>query len=62
MGKLGAIYSDRGKHFDNQEIKDYMEIEGVTLTLGLSGSSKSFGMIEQGNGLLEDVLRKSTQD
>jgi hypothetical protein len=55
-----AIYCDRGQHFDNPAVRDYLNSEGVSISYSPSGSSKSTGMIEVSNKLLEDVLRKSS--
>jgi hypothetical protein len=52
------IYCDRGQHFEAEKLKDYLNNQGVQLVLGPSGSSKSFGLIERGNRILEDVIRK----
>ena len=54
-----AFFLDQGQHFKNQVVEDYMEARGVKLLFGPSGSSKSFGLIERGNRILEDVIRKS---
>ena len=54
-----AFFLDRGQHFENQVVEEYMELHGVWLLFGPSGSSKSFGLIERGNRILEDMIRKS---
>lgn len=54
-----AIYCDRGQHFDSEETKTYLRDEGVNLSFSASGSSKSTGMVEVGNCLLQEVLKKS---
>ncbi|SLM37975.1 Ribonuclease H-like domain [Lasallia pustulata] len=54
-----AFFLDRGQHFENQVVEEYMERHGVKLLFGPSWSSKSFGLIERGNRILEDVIRKS---
>ena len=55
-----AFFLDRGQHFENSVVEEYMEKRGIRLFFGPSGSSKSFGLIERGNRILEDVIRKST--
>ena len=57
-----GIYCDRGHHFQNTLVKDYLVRLGITLTFSPSGASQSTGMIEIGNRLLEDILRKTTGD
>ena len=53
-----AFFLDRGQHFENSILGDYLKEQGVKLFFGPSGSSKSFGLIERGNRILEDVIRK----
>ncbi len=57
-----AIYCDRGQHFDNEEVRGFLGGEGITITYRPSGSSKSTGMVEVGNRLLEDIVRRSSED
>ena len=57
--KPWAVYCDRGQHFDSAETKTFVEGEGITLTFSGSGSSKSTGMIEVSNRILESILRKT---
>ncbi|SLM38554.1 Ribonuclease H-like domain [Lasallia pustulata] len=57
--KPDAFFLDRGQHFENQLVERYMEEHGVKLMFGPSGSSKSFGLVERGNQILEDVIRKT---
>ena len=59
FAKPEVIYCDRGQHFENQLLGYFTTEQGVTLTYGPRGSSKSFGLIERGNRILEDVIRKS---
>lgn len=54
-----ASYTDRGGHFDNPKFQDFLRTKGIAWTPSPSGSSKSTGMIERSNGILESVLRKS---
>ena len=56
--KPKAIYWDRGQHFDNQLVKDFLEGLGIAFSHSPSGSSQSTGMIEVGNRILESVIRK----
>ena len=57
-----AIYCDRGQHFDNDEVRGFLGGEGIIITYSPSGSSKSTGMIEVENRLLEDIVRRSSED
>lgn len=54
-----AIYWDRGQHFKNTKVEDWLRSKGVRFSSSPSGSHKSTGMVEIGNRLLEDVLRRS---
>lgn len=56
--KALAIYCDRGHHFDSEETKTFVSKQGISLTFSTSGASKSTGMIEVGNRILEGVMRK----
>ena len=62
LTKPTSFYFDRGQHFDNDELRTFLKSEGVNFRYGPSGSSKSMGMVERGNRVLEDVLRKSSQE
>ena len=53
-----AIYLDPGQHFDNDELREFLRLHGVSIDYSPSGSSKSTGMVEVSNKLLEGVLRK----
>jgi len=53
-----AFYCDRGQHFDNTELREFLQTQGVTISYSPSGASKSTGMVEMSNKLVEDVLRK----
>ena len=55
-----AIYCDSGQHFDNLELREFLKLEGVSIDYSPSGSSKSTGMVEVSNKLLEEVLRKDS--
>ncbi len=57
-----AIYCDRGQHFDNSKMRSFLKDLGISITYSPSGASKSTGMIEISNILLEDVLRKQNQN
>lgn len=53
-----AFYFDSGQHFDNEELREFLKSEGISYDYSPSGSSKSTGMVEVANKLVEDVLRK----
>jgi len=55
-----TIYCDRGQHFDNEELRQWLTRRGVSINYSPSGASKSTGMAEMSNRLVEDVLRKIT--
>ena len=57
-----AIYCDRGQHFFNEELQEFLRQQGVSITYSPSGASKSTGMVEVCNKLLEQVLRKDAPD
>ena len=57
-GKPKGIYWDRGQHFISQEVQDFLTMAGIGFSYSPSGSSMSTGMVEVGNKILEDVLRK----
>jgi hypothetical protein len=57
-----AIYCDRGQHFLNEELREFLRQQGVSIDYSPSGASKSTGMIEVYNKLLEEVLRKDAPD
>ena len=56
--KPQAIYCDRGQHFNNAEVRNFVHGEGINITFSPSGASKSTSMIEISNKLIEQVLRK----
>ena len=53
-----AVYSDREQHFENQAVKDFLTDHKITDSFSPSGSSQSTGIVEIGNKILEDVVRK----
>lgn len=55
-----AFFSDRGQHFNNAELRTFLREHQVDITYSPSGTSKSTGMIEKGNDLLELVIRRDT--
>ena len=59
--KPQAFYLNPGQHFDNEVLRDYLKQEGIAYDYSSSGS-KSTGMIEVHNRLLEQVLRKDDRD
>ena len=52
---------DPGQHFKNKELQIFLKNAGVAFVYSPSGSSKSTGMVERGNGLLQDTIMKSAQ-
>lgn len=58
--KPHAYYLDRGQHFFNEELQEFLRSEGIAVEYSPSGSSKSTGMVEICNKLLEAVLRKDS--
>ena len=58
--KPQAFYLDQGQHFNNDELKGFLAREGIAVDYSPSGSSKSTGMIEVHNKLLEHVLRRTS--
>ena len=56
--KPSVIYCDSGQHFDNDELPEFLHLEGIALDYSPSSASKSTGMVEVSNKLIEDVLRK----
>ena len=57
-GKPKGFYWDSGQHFISQEVQDFLTMAGIGFSYSRSGSSMSTGMVEVGNKILEDVLRK----
>ncbi len=55
-----AFYLDRGQHFFNDVLIGFLHSEGVAIDFSPSGTSKSTGMVEVCNKLLEEVLRKDS--
>ena len=56
--KPKAVYWDRGQHFLNEPVKDYLNALGVAFSYSPSGASQSTGMIKVGNRILQSVIRK----
>ena len=56
--KPHAFYLDRGQHFDCEELREFLRLEGVAVDYSPSASHKSTGMIEVMNRVLEGVVRK----
>lgn len=56
-----ATYCDQGQRFNNKEVRDFFLTRGVSLVFSPSGASQSTGMVEVGNQLLEEVLRKNEE-
>lgn len=53
-----AFYCDKGQHFDNTELRDFLKIKKIAINYSPSESSKSIEMTEVFNKILKDVLRK----
>ena len=53
-----AFYIDSGTHFDWDELRDFLRLEGISIDYGPSGPHKSTGMMEFMNKVLEFVVRK----
>ena len=57
--KPHAIYCDRGQHFFNSELREFLKEEGVAIDYSLSAASKSTGMVESSNRVLAGwILRE----
>ncbi len=54
-----AIYADPGRHFDARIVKDFCTARGILLTIGPT-ASRSTGMVEKGNDLLQRTIMKSS--
>ena len=54
-----AFYIDRGQHFKNQLVEGFFQEKSILLKFGPSRASKAFSLIERGNRILENVLRKT---
>lgn len=54
-----AIYSDIGTHFNNSLIHNFLDSRGVVWIHSPSASHKSTGMVEKGNDILQQVIKKS---
>ena len=54
-----AVYIDQGQHFDNAEIRDFLKSRGVSVVYSGSGASKSTGMIEVANKILQLAIKKA---
>lgn len=55
-----AIYCDQGHHFDNKECREWLNARGITIDYSGTGASKSTGMVELSNKLLEAVIRRKS--
>lgn len=53
---------NRGQHFDNAELREFLRTQGVTIKYSPSGASNSTGKVEMSNKLVEEVLRKDHSD
>ena len=57
-----AIYCDSRQHFDNERFRLWLSERGIIINYSGSGSSKSTGMVEMSNKLLEEVLERTHQE
>ena len=57
-----GFYIDRGQHFDNDRLRLFLKELHIGFELSPSGSSKSTGMVEKGNDILQLILRKSREE
>jgi len=62
FSSLIVIYCDRGHHFNNLEMKAFLNSTGVLLIFSSSNTSKSTGMIERGNRILEEILARGLEE
>lgn len=53
-----VVYHDPGTHFEAQLFKDFCKQKSIVSISSPSGASKSTGMIERANRILEDCLKK----
>ena len=58
---LIVIYRDRGHHFNNLEMKAFLDLIGVSLIFSSSGVSKSIDMIKRGNRILKEVFTRGLE-
>lgn len=56
-----VIYADQGQHFITPQLRKFLMDHYVSIEFSPSGASKSTGMIEVSNRILESVLRKNHQ-
>ncbi len=54
-----VIYCDRGQHFDNEMLRDFLKSLDIVIDYSPSDAFKSTSMMEMSNRLLEEVLRKT---
>ena len=58
---LIMIYCDRGHHFNNLEIKTFLDLIGVSLIFSPSGASKSTDIIKRGNRILKEIFTRGLE-
>lgn len=56
---LAAMYVDPGQHFQNNAFRDFLLEAEVIIVYSPSEASKSTGMVERANGLLQSTIMKS---
>lgn len=54
----GAFYVDRGSHFDNQKLQDFLSSRNVVVVYALSSLHKSVGQIEKANNILQKAFKR----
>ena len=59
---LIVIYCDRGHHFNNLEMKAFLDLTGVSLIFSPSGASKSTGMIKRGSRIFKEIFTRGLEE
>lgn len=58
-----ATYCDQEQHFNNKEVRDFFFLtRGISLVSSPSGASQITRMVEVGNKLVDEMLRKNGED
>lgn len=57
-----AILYNRGQYFNNEKTKTFLHDKRVNFSFSALGASKSTGMVEVGNRIVQKVLRRSTSE
>jgi transposase InsO family protein len=53
-----AFYSDRGQHFLNTALEEYLKHRNISIVYSPSGASQSTDIVEKENDLLQLIIRK----